>query len=115
MNAHVLSSDPKALAALPAAARQLSPDAQRILSNLPGSVRPGRCCAQFPQAVEKLLGSWRDPGAFRAAVDSMLIDRRGGRKGFPFEIVTELSALREYYDVYVDPVRRTAWDTIDRR
>lgn len=115
IGAHVLSGDPKALAALPDAARQLSLDAQRVLANLPGSVRPGRCCAQFPQAVEKLLSSWRDPRTFRAAVDSMLIDRRGGRQGFPFDIVTELSTLREYYDVYVDPIRRTAWDTVDRR
>jgi hypothetical protein len=107
--------DPQALARLPACARQLSPDAQRILAGLPPAIALGRSCAQYPQAVEKLLKHWRNPIEFRLILDSMVIDSRGGRQGFPFDIVREFSALREYYDLQVNPVRTNAWASVDAR
>jgi hypothetical protein len=107
--------DPQALARLPECARQLSPAAQRILAALPPAVNLGRSCAQYPQAVEKLFGHWRNPREFRAAIDAMVIDSRGGRQGFPFDVVRELGTLREYYDRYVDPVKSTAWETVGAR
>ena len=108
-------ADPLALARLPACARQLSPDVQRILAALPPGIDLGRSCSQYPQAVEKLLKHWRNPIEFRSVIESMVIDRRGGRQGFPFDIVTELGALREYYDQYVSPIRPTAWASVRTR
>lgn len=107
--------DPQALARLPDCARQLSLDVQRILAALPPAVDLGRSCAQYPQAVEKLFRHWRNPREFRATIDAMVIDSRGGRRGFPFDIVREFSALREYYDLYVSPVKSTAWESVDAR
>ena len=101
--------DPQALARLPACARELSPDVQQILAQLPASVDLGRSCSRYPQAVEKLLKHWRNPAEFRLALDAMLMDSRGGRQGFPFDIVREFSALREYYDLHVSPLRTSAW------
>jgi hypothetical protein len=101
--------DPQALARLPDCARQLSPDVQRILAQLPPSIDLSRSCSRYPQAVEKLLKHWRNPAEFRLALDAMLMDSRGGRQGFPFDIVSEFSALREYYDSYVSPIRTSGW------
>ncbi len=109
------AADSDALARLPAAARQLSPQAQRVLASLPVSVSLARSCAGFPVAVERLLGQWRDPRSFRATLDSMLIDSRGGRQGFPFDVVTELGALRHYYDSSVFPVAAGGWGSVDPR
>ncbi len=101
--------DPRALERLPESARQLSPDVQQILAQLPPALRLGRSCSRFPQAVEKLLKHWRNPAEFRLALDGMMMDSRGGRQGFPFDVVSEFSALREYYDQYVSPIRTSAW------
>ena len=101
--------DPAALARLPASARHLSPDAQRILASLPPNIELECTCTQYPQAIEKLLKHWRNPFEFRSVLDSLVIDGRGGRQGFPFDIVNELGALREFYDSYVSPIRSSAW------
>ena len=101
--------DPKALSRLPDCARQLSPDVQQILAQLPPSVDLGRSCSRYPQAVENLLKHWRNPVEFRLALDAMLMDSRGGRQGFPFDVVSEFGSLREYYDKYVSPIRTSAW------
>ncbi len=105
----------QALARLPAWARQLHPQAQLVLASLPASIRPARGCAQYPHAVEKLLLNWASPSDFRRILDSMMIDTRGGRQGFPFDVVTEFSELREYYDRYVHPVSTSAWASVDTR
>lgn len=106
--------DAAALARLPAAARQLSPQAQRVIASLPASLSLAHSCSGFPVVVERLLGQWRDPRSFRAMLDAMLIDSRGGRQGFPFEVLSELGALRHYYDTLV-PVPANAWSSIDPR
>jgi len=103
------SCDPRALERLPAYARQLSPDVQQIMAQLPASVSLGRSCSRYPQAVEKLLKHWRNPAEFRLALDAMVMDSRGGRQGFPFDVVSEFSALREYYDQHVSPIRTSGW------
>ena len=43
------------------------------------------------------------------------IDTRGGRKGFPFDVLSEFGRLREYYDLRVAPVKSNAWASIDAR
>jgi hypothetical protein len=93
----------------------LSPDAQRILAQLPADVSLAVSCARYPHAVEKLLKHWRNPKEFRLALDSMLIDTRGGRQGFPFAVLSEFGRLREHYDLRVAPVKSNAWASIDAR
>lgn len=107
--------DPQSLARLPPGALKLSPDAQRILATLPPAVTLRRSCAQYPQAVEKLLRHWSSPADFRRAIDSMVLDTRGGRRGFPFDIVSEFGSLREHYDTHVSPVKTTVWEATHAR
>jgi hypothetical protein len=101
--------DPRELERLPEAARHFSPDVQQILAQLPPKLSLRRSCSSYPQAVEKLLKHWRNPAEFRLVLDEMMMDSRGGRQGFPFDVVSEFSALREYYDQQVSPIRTSAW------
>jgi hypothetical protein len=107
--------DPRALERLGAHARELSPDVQQILAQLPPSIDLSRSCSRYPQAVEKLLKHWRNPAEFRLALDAMMMDSRGGRQGFPFDVVSEFSTLREYYDQHVSPIRTSAWGSASVR
>jgi len=65
--------------------------------------------------VEKLLKHWHNPKEFRLTIDAMLIDTRGGRQGFPFDVLSEFGRLREHYDLRVDPVKTNAWGSINAR
>ena len=96
-------------------ATQLGPHAQRILTRLPPEIRLDRTCAQFPHVVDALLRHWSNPAAFRIALDGLMIDSRGNRQGFPFDVLMEFSALRDYYNVSVDPVKKAGWDLTDVR
>jgi hypothetical protein len=45
----------------------------------------------------------------------MLVDARGGRQGFAFDVLCEFSALGEYYDLHVSPGKGNAWDKVNLR
>jgi hypothetical protein len=95
--------------------QQMSPGAQRILLLLPSGVSLASSCAAYPQAVERLLSQWHKPAEFHRALDSMLVDRRGGRQGFPFDVLAEFSALGEYYDLHISPSKVHGWSSVDPR
>lgn len=68
------------------------------IAKLPPSVQPIALLRRFPRIANALAGAWNDRDAFRAHMYALLSDRRGGRKGFPTEILGELLALRLYYE-----------------
>ena len=51
----------------------------------------------FPRVVDKILLMW---GAkeFPEFLSTLIIDTRGGRQGFPFEVIQELMFLQEIHD-----------------
>ena len=75
---------------------------------LPPEVRPHALMAQYPRLANMAAASWEIEKAFRDYLDLLLVDRRGGRKGFPSEILAEFESLRSYrfhgvYRVKSDP------------
>ena len=52
----------------------------------------------FPHIVRNVVEKWsrRDCLAY---IDTLMVDTRGGRQGFPFPVLTEIMLLR---DVYVE-------------
>jgi len=64
---------------------------------LPAKVRPVALMDAFPRVANLLAANWKDPTAFYRYMGSLLIDRRGGRQGFPSEIRKELLSLRTAY------------------
>lgn len=76
---------------------RLDDAAVRLLERLPAQLRLVALRGLYPRLLNRLAAAWGDPAAFEAAVDSLLIDQRGGRQGFPFEVLAELTELREYH------------------
>jgi hypothetical protein len=61
--------------------------------NLDPDARPAHLADAIPRIANALAERWSDPGAAGAYVTELLIDRRGGRKGFPVQIKKELVML----------------------
>lgn len=53
---------------------------------------------RFPRLVTKLVSAWDSPEKAAAVFDDLLIDRRGGRQGFPPEIAREIFRLSVAYE-----------------
>ncbi len=73
----------------------LNGTARRWLRELPPRRRPLRLCALYPRVANRLAWCWRDPKLAAQALDDLLTDRRGGRRGFPPAVQRELQRLRD--------------------
>ncbi|HEY3179380.1 MAG TPA: hypothetical protein VGL25_10920 [Casimicrobiaceae bacterium] len=85
-------------------ARKAAPNNQpfpatfKWIASLPREIRPLALLQQYPRIANMLAQSWHDPSAFREYMFDLLIDRRGGRQGFPQDVRAELLRLRAYFD-----------------
>jgi len=68
------------------------------LRKLPVGRRPHQLCALYPRVANRIAWCWQDPLLTRQALEDLLVDKRGGRQGFPRVIVTELRRLRDFND-----------------
>lgn len=102
----------------------LSPAGDAWLLSLSRRVRPLELARQFPRIVNRFALVWPDPVLTEAYFDSLLVDRRGGRRGFPREVLTDILRMHEYfvqrqsggqYRGLVDSVRRDAWARFNPR
>ncbi len=94
--------------------RELGDRALAILASLPPAIVPRQTYLLHPQVVTSLLNAWRDPWVFRQRTDDLLLDNRREREGFEFEVIREITALREHYDLYVQPPPHNAWNNVSR-
>jgi hypothetical protein len=67
-------------------------------AGLPSAVQPNGLCQRFPRIANALASGWRDADATRGYFAELLTDRRGGRKGFPEDVLQELHALKAFYE-----------------
>jgi len=75
----------------------LLPASQKWLEHLPHDVRPLALAMHFPRIVNLVAIQWHDRRACAEYFEELLIDRRGGRRGFPAQVQRELSGLRNYW------------------
>lgn len=75
-------------------APSLAPDTDAWLRALPGLTYPRALTTQFPRIANTLAQARHDPEALRTQFHDLLHDHRGGRRGFPFEVLMDLLALR---------------------
>jgi hypothetical protein len=72
----------------------------------------------FPHVVRRLLECWHTPAA-RPYLDSLILDDRGGRRGFPPEVFSEILLLHEVEAGFqappVAPEPAGPWDELLRR
>lgn len=50
----------------------------------------------FPHITQRLVRDW-GKAAVLPYLDSLLVDSRGGRRGFPFEVLQEIMLVREVH------------------
>ena len=74
----------------------LNGTARHWLRSLPARRRPLRLCTDYPRVANRLAWCWPDAELSAQAIDDLLIDRRGGRRGFPPLVQRELRRLREF-------------------
>ena len=80
------------------------------MAELPYAVRPVELGRGFPRIANSLAELWRRVARCEAYLDSMVVDERGDRKGFPPAVALEITALRAYY-TELHPRGKSAWDS----
>jgi hypothetical protein len=111
--ASVAADDPKRLRR-GSPANILVPPTLKWVESLPPNVRPNALLRQYPRIANLIAAAWRDPKAFYPYMDSLLTDKRGNRKGFPGEILNELVALQQFYEMR-NRDDNSVWGDIGRR
>ena len=87
----------------------LLPATAHWMSTLPVDFQPVAIAEAFPRIANQLAALWTRPDALTSQLNDLLVDTRGGRRGFPVRILRELHALRAYY-AGLHPDRRDLWN-----
>jgi hypothetical protein len=96
----------------PQAPESLNGETIKWLASLPADVRPTLLPIQFVRIANALARVWPAQRACLEYLDELLTDRRGGRRGFPFDVALEIAGLKDHYETSVHPTPQTVWDQI---
>jgi hypothetical protein len=77
--------------------QHLLPASRKWLELLPPEVVPRELATHFPRIVNILAAQWNNYAACQAYFADLLVDRRGGRRGFPAAVTRELEKLRDFW------------------
>jgi hypothetical protein len=88
-------------------AETLLPMTARWMATLP--FQPMALAKTFPRIANTLTALWSRPDMLSGYLSDLLVDKRGGRQGFPADVLEELHALRAYYTT-LHPDDPLAWD-----
>ena len=83
-------------------------------ATLPRSVQPLTLMRRFPRIANQLAAVWSEAPSVRSYLDSLLVDDRGRRQGFPQDVLTELLSLRLYH-ASLHPQALSVWGDGRRR
>ena len=76
----------------------LSSTALSWLRQLPVSVRPKELCGVYPRLANRIALCWDDLALVDEIFNELLLDRRGGRAGFPSLVAAELLRLHALHE-----------------
>jgi hypothetical protein len=76
--------------------RALTGAAIEWLLSLPPELRPRTLCERYPRVVNRVAAAWSHVEERALVLHSLLVDTRGGRKGFPADIRREIEALSRF-------------------
>jgi hypothetical protein len=74
----------------------LNGTSRQWLRSLPARRRPLRLCTDYPRVANRIAWCWPDAELAAQVLDDLLVDRRGGRRGFPAPVQRELRRLQEF-------------------
>ena len=84
--------------------RELMEHAVLWSNDFPGELRPNLLLASYPRVANRLALCWPDKRLTHHLFDDLLVDNRGGRRGFPPPVRVELLQLyRAFFET--DPGR----------
>lgn len=86
--------------------RPVSPRALRLVEMLPRGFRLYETRLGYPHVVEQLADAWHDPRRFASVIDELTLADRPNRLGFPFQVLNELTNLRDHYFAEIHPEYR---------
>ena len=81
------------------------------LARLPKDVRPMMLGRRYPRIANNIADIWRRVARCEEYLDTLVVDRRGNRTGFPLDVAKELNTLKGFY-AKLHPNNRSAWDQV---
>ena len=81
------------------------------LARLPKDVRPMELAGRYPRIANNIADIWRRVARCEDYLDTLVVDRRGNRTGFPPDVAQELNNLRGFY-AELHPATRSGWDQV---
>lgn len=73
----------------------LSAQSVEFLSTLEGIDYPKALVERFPRIVNAMMDLRHDPVALKAYMTSLLRDMRGGRQGFPLDVLMNIQDMND--------------------
>jgi hypothetical protein len=83
------------------------------MGELPNAVRPTELAHRFPRIANSIAELWPRVDRCEPYLESLLVDQRGDRKGFPMAVALEITSLRSHY-TELHPRAQSAWDSVER-
>ena len=74
----------------------LSQIARVWFESLPVPLRPEHLCVRYPRIANRLALCWPDSTLTQRLFENLVVDKRGGRQGFPTEVAAELAQLHRF-------------------
>jgi hypothetical protein len=96
----------------PAAAETLRTATIQWILKLPPHIQPRFLQVRYPRVANRLAALWDDVTACERFMDDLLTDKRGGRKGFPLNVATEIASLRDLH-FRLHHKGMVAWDHVE--
>jgi len=82
------------------------------LVTLPAGIRPVATGRLYARIVNRISDLWSQCEYTRLHFQSLLIDRRKDRKGFPPDVKAELEALQNYYFKHISRLPARLWNAV---
>lgn len=76
----------------------LTEHAHAWVRKFPLQSRPLELCNVYPRVANRIAECWEDLAVTEVVLDDLLVDHRGGRKGFPAQIGIELLRLQSVHE-----------------
>lgn len=92
-----------------AVAQDLATQTFKWLATLPKEARPNALAIKFPRIANRLADIWKRPLHCERYLDDLMIDRRGGRQGFPSDVAADIARLKAHFLSNSPTVRFDVW------
>ena len=94
------------------ASEPLSDATAAWMAELPEAVRPRQLALRYARLANRICEAWKEPHKCEKLLDELMMDRRGGRKGFPLQVANELATLRDHF-YRLHHHGKSAWEHVE--